>query len=80
MRNILTRKVSIQPFSLNKHHNYLALLLLNNDADLVQHLSALLRGDGLTLLLDRGALHLLHTGVDLVLAGAALLLVHRRVW
>ena len=38
--------------------------------------SLLLRGDGLTLLLDRGALHLLHTGVDLVLAGALLLLVH----
>ena len=64
---------------------HLTLLLLHRGTDLVQNLSALLRGGGLTLLLelsvallvlDLGALHLLHTCADLVKAGGALLLVH----
>ena len=64
---------------------HLALLLLHRGTDLVQHLSALLRGGGLALLLelsvallilDRGALDLLHISADLFSAGGALLLVH----
>ena len=44
-----TRNINTIPYhtSLNKHHNYLALLLLNNDADLVQHCCVVVAGAAL---------------------------------
>ena len=85
LNNLRLRKYKLK---LNRHdkHSYLALLLLHRVADLVLHLPALLRGGGLApllelcvalLLLDWGALDLLHVIADLLILGGAHILVYR---